>query len=343
LFVIFNESYDKVIRSVNLTVMADYAFALDALVPLIDKLDFQRSPLRKTFYSRLERDILNGCLMPFLTIAINQNPQEKKFGIEDNREELMKLLKTAFVLDGIQRLNTLSRVADKPGFDPSRPIFFNILICESMDRLLYRMVTLNNGQRPMTARHQIEILAKNMLDFSNIPINTVTEKQTRRKSGEAGDDASIAKDTMVKSYMAFISNSVNIDNQKIIESKMDELITDKIMDSDITSREIQFSDVLAFIRKCLSNVYLKEWFMLPNNLIGFSAAMSRNFSSIMYTALDDLVVAISTFESAFKSIEVSTIKLGMARRRMVQYFFENFETLSSLDEYKLLDRISMEI
>lgn len=70
MFRVLDESYDNVIQSVYLTVMADYKFALEPLVPLIDKLDFQRSPLRKLFYSRLEKDIVNGCIMPFLTIAI---------------------------------------------------------------------------------------------------------------------------------------------------------------------------------------------------------------------------------------------------------------------------------
>lgn len=343
MFTVFNESYDEVIRSVYLTVMADYAFALDNLVPLIDKLDFQRSPLRKTFYSRLERDIIDGCIMPFLTIAINKDIKGKKFYTSNNQKELEDLLKSAFVLDGIQRLNTLSRVANKTGFDPSRPIFFNILICGSMDRLLYRMVTLNNGQRPMTARHQIEILAQNMLDFSNIPLDTITEKQSKSNIKRDEGESQVAKDTLIKSYIAYISNSVNIDNQKIIESKMDELITDNIMDSDITSRNVQFSDILHFIKKCMENSFLKAWFLVPNNMIGFSAAMSTAFSCVEDLPLVNLVDAISVFEEAFKSIEVSKIKLGMARRRMVKYYFENYSVLSTLDELKLLNKISMEL
>ena len=50
-----------------------------------------------------------------------------------------------------------------------------------MDRLLYRMITLNNGQKPMTARHQIEILASNIFDFDSLPILSVTEKESKNK------------------------------------------------------------------------------------------------------------------------------------------------------------------
>ena len=71
--------------------------------------------------------------------------------------------------------------------------------------------------------------------------------------------------------------------------------------------------------------------------------MSTSFPYVENLPLAILVDAISVFEEAFKSIEVSKIKLGMARRRMVMYFFENYSVLSTLDELKLLNKISMEL
>ena len=344
MFSVLHESYDRVIRSVNLTVVADYSYALEHLVPLIDKLDFQRSPLRKSFYSRLERDILNGCIMPFLTIAIKHDIEALPFYSDAKYEILQEMLKNAFVLDGIQRLSTLNRVSRNLSLDSSRPIYLSILICNSMDRLLYRMVTLNNGQKPMTARHQIEILADNMLSFDNTPVITITEKQAKDKAfRKNNDEVSVSKENLIKSYIAYISNSVNIDNQKIIESKMDELITDQIMDSTITTRDTQYSDVLHFVNKCMSYEFMKNWFSVLNNLIGFSAAMSTVFCDIDNVSLEELNSSITRFEDAFSSIDVSKIKLGMARRRMVKYFFENYERFSILDTNKLLDKISMEL
>jgi hypothetical protein len=348
MFTVLDESYDHVIQSVSLTVMADYSYALESLVPLINKLEFQRSPLRKAFYSRLERDITNGCIMPFLTIAINKDihTDDTPFYSCNTHEELLSLLKNAFVLDGIQRLNTLNRVSNDENFDSTRPIFLNILICGSMDRLLYRMVTLNNGQKPMTARHQIEVLANNMFDFGKFSILPITEKQTKNKGKSKAtntDKPTMSKDTLIKSYIAYISNSVNIDNQKIIESKMDELITDQIMDSDITTRKIQYSDVLNFISTCMQTPYLNTWFSIPNNIIGFSASASTSFNAIKDISPDELCASLEIFEEAFSSIDVSKIKLGMARRRMVDYFFANYEKFSDLDVNQLLDKISMEI
>lgn len=338
---ILNESFDNVIQSVNLTAMADYEFALEKLVPLIDKLEFQRNPLRKNFYKRLENDILNGCIMPFLTIAINSDIVDRGNPFYKNEDEFITLLENAFVLDGIQRLNTLKRVSTQFDFDSTRPIFFNILICGSMDKLLYRMVTLNNGQKPMTARHQIEVLANNIFDFENLPIISVSEKQV--KSQEKVDETTLNKENLIKAYIAYISNSVNIDNQKIIESKMDELITDQIMDSNITIREIQYHDIIHYVSMCMGNGYLKNWFKIPNNFIGFSAAMSNGFDAIKNVSHNELENAVMLFEDAFSSIDVSKIKLGMARRRMVKYFFENYDKTSCMGNNKLLDTISMEL
>ena len=345
MFKMLNQSYDKVIQSAYLTATADYQFALEKLVPLIDKLDFQRNPLRKSFYERLERDIIDGCIMPFLTIAIKRDTgvNDPPFYSEENEDEFLQLLDEAFVLDGIQRLNTLKRASSKPDFDKTRPIFFNVLICGSMDRLLYRMVTLNNGQKPMTARHQIEVLANNIFDFDHLPVTAVTEKQAKAREKQ-NDETTMNKENLIKAYLAYISASVNIDNQKIIETKMDELITDQIMESNLTSRDAQYTNIIEYVSTCISNSgYLKNWFNIPNNFIGFSAAMASKFDAIQSTAQQDLIDSIELFESAFSSIDVSKIKLGMARRRMVKYFFENYEKFSTMDNNSLLDKISMEL
>ena len=69
--VIYDVIYDDVIDSYYLTASATYDYAVKNFVPLINKLEFQRNPLRKKFQKRLELDILNGCIMPNITLAIH--------------------------------------------------------------------------------------------------------------------------------------------------------------------------------------------------------------------------------------------------------------------------------
>ncbi len=336
---IYDIQYDEVIKSFYLTVGATYDYVVKNLIPLINKLDFQRSPLRKSFYRRLENDILSGCIMPNITLAIKVDGELPKIGelcenyIEEN-------LTNAFVLDGIQRLNTMKGIAENDNFPNNRILYCNILICGSMDRLLYRMITLNNGQKPMTARHQIEILASNIFDFDSLPILSVTEKESKNK--RRSDDV-MSKEVLIKGYLAYISSSVNIDNQKIIESKMIELIAEQIMESNIPEKEGEFKDVIGFISRQLDSCTLKDWFRVPNNFIGFTAAMNKAFSVIQKVDTQELEESIGVFEEAFEAFDVSKIKLGMARRRLVQHFFENYEKLSEYSLNNLIDHISQEI
>lgn len=336
---LYDVQYDEVIKSFYLTTGVDYEYAIKKLVPLINKLDFQRNPLRASFYKRLEEDIQAGCIMPNITIAI------KTEGNMPSREEITKeyidsSLKNAFVLDGIQRLSTLNRI-DPDKLNMNRTLYCNILISDSMDRLLYRMITLNNGQKPMSARHQIEILAGNIFDFDSLPILSVTEKSKNTKKKK--DEESMNKESLIKGYLAYISNSVNIDNQKIIEEKMNELIADKILNSNISSKQGEFQDVINYISEMLEDEYLNNWFKVVNNFIGFTAAMNVVFSQIRVLEKDELKENIMLFEEVFAAIDVSKIKLGMARRRMVKYYFENLSKFSEYGYSELLDAISQEL
>lgn len=336
---IYDVQYDEVIKSFYLTTGVDYEYALKKLVPLINKLDFQRNPLRGSFYKRLEEDIQSGCIMPNITVAIKT---DGKIPCRDDltEEYIDCSLKNAFILDGIQRLTTLSRI-DQSKLILQRTLYCNILISNSMDRLLYRMITLNNGQKPMSARHQIEILAGNIFDFDSLPILSVTEKT--KYSKKKNDEEAMNKENLIKGYLAYISNSVNIDNQKIIEEKMNELIADKILNSNIASKQGEFYDVINFISEMLEDIYLNNWFKVANNFIGFAAAMNIVFPQIRLLTRDELKQNIILFEEVFAAIDVSKIKLGMSRRRMVKFYFEGFSKFSSYGYSELLDIISQEI
>lgn len=336
---IYDVQFDDVIKSYYVTAGIDYEYALKKLVPLIDKLEFQRNPLRASFYKRLEEDIQSGCIMPNITVAIKTS--NMKLTTADVTEKYIDdNLGTAFILDGIQRLNTLNRI-NQFKLDMNRTLYCNILISNSMDRLLYRMITLNNGQRPMSARHQIEILAGNIFDFDSLPILGITEKEKKAKKKK--DEEGMNKESLIKGYLAYISNSINIDNQKIIEEKMNELIADKILNSNIADKNGEFQDVINFISNMLEDEYLYNWFKVVNNFIGFSAAMNIVFNQIQTLGKDALKDSILLFEEVFSAIDVSKVKLGMARRRMVKYYFENYSTFSNYGYSDLLDIISQEL
>ncbi len=63
------------------------------------------------------------------------------------------------------------------------------------------MVTLNNGQKPMTARHQIEILAESIYDFTAYSFKIITEKENFSKYERAFKKADMTINRLLKTNL----------------------------------------------------------------------------------------------------------------------------------------------
>jgi hypothetical protein len=326
---------DKVIDGHVVAATVTYREALDNFLPLIRRLDVQRGVLSGRFYARLDSDIVKGCVMPPITVALVHTFLEKP-----SRDELDAFISgeisNGFVLDGIQRISALSRASSLPDFDEGRTLHVNFLMTSSRDRLLYRMITLNNGQRPMSARHQIEVLSDVFFDFDSVVLKLVSEQGGGRARGS---DAFIKAD-FVKGYMAYLSDSIGIDNQKIIEEKMDELVASKIMESDITTRRVEFADVVDLVVKMSDVEYLRNWIRVQNNFIGFCAGIKSNIHIVGSMPLNLLTNCLQTLERVIDNINVSKVKLGKVRREVVSKYFNKFGEVSAFDEIDLLDEVS---
>lgn len=331
----FDVEYDNVIDSFVVNGVVDYEYALSKLHPLIGRLDIQRDALKSRLYTRLEDDIIRGCVMPTITVAlIDAGHKVKDDGSARNYVE--ENINSAFILDGIQRLNTLGRAAEREGFNPRKKLHVNFILANSRDRLLYRMITLNNGQKAMSARHQIEILADSFFVFDDIEVKLVAEKG----KGRVRAPETFKKADFVKGYIAYLSKSVNIDNQKIIEEKMDELIASRIIESDIPVSRSEFSDVAQVVNRFSEDGFLKEWIRNQNNFIGFCVGCHESIEALNEIPLGEIREIISSYEEALKGINVSKVKAGRVRRETVAKVIEDIEKLIGADEIELLDKIS---
>lgn len=133
---------------------------------MIDRFDAQRKLLDIKFYERLEKDIVNGCMIPPITLAFVSKDMASEKELDIINKYINDNIKEGFILDGIQRINTLFRANELnyEAFPRRSSLLLNIIISESSDMLLYRMITLNNGQKAMSPRHQIEILTKGLFN-----------------------------------------------------------------------------------------------------------------------------------------------------------------------------------
>ncbi|WP_330110592.1 hypothetical protein [Methylophaga thalassica] len=331
---VFDVESDGVIESIVANARADYGYAVENLYPLIGRFDAQRKEQDKKFYQRLERDLVDGCIMPPLTIAFVDDEFSKKIENMDIQTFVNQNISKGYVLDGIQRLNTLNRAKEHDDFDPKRPIYLNIIVAPTEDKLLYRMITLNNGQKPMTPRHQIEILTRELFDFSDYEIDIQTEKE--RASNPIKGAFSLGD--ISKAYLAFLTDEVNNENNKIIGEKMDQIIVGRIMEKKPMSSDLDFKQVLKIIERLVDNDDVKKWLKVSNNLIGFCVGVKSSHKYISEKNTEDFERDISLFEEAFEAINPSKVNVGRYRRQLSQFFIRNLSEFSELDELSLVER-----
>lgn len=323
--IITDSTRDEVIKSAYATGRCQYEYALERLYPLIGRFDEQRKKQSAKFYSRLKADILQGCVMPPITLAFVSSEGSTLNTQADIQTFVSDHIGSGYILDGMQRLNTLHDASLEENFPAGRCIHVNIIITERYDLLLYRMITLNNGQKPMTPRHQIEILTENLLDFVNLENITIqTEKQTEDQIVHGAFrlfDISAA-------YTSFLTNNVNNSNNKIIDEKMNEILVSRVMDSGLADSKVNFAEILALADRLSINKDVKTWMKIQNNLIGFTVGAKKSINDISAAEPLEFSQQLNKFETAFSIINPSKVNVGRYRRELAQEFFGNYCEMS---------------
>ncbi len=271
--------------------------------------------------------------MPPITLAFVDKKMSSSTDADDLQKFANENISDGYVLDGMQRLNTLREASEDEDFDSSRPIYINIIVAERYDFLLYRMITLNNGQKPMTARHQIEMLTKGILDTEKLDIQIITEKETEK----AKPHGAFRQGDVSEAYTAFLTDSVHNQNTKIIESKLDEILVGKVMDSKITESDISFHDVLLAVDHLSANQEARDWLRLGNNLIGFAVGAKESLASLTKYDPEKFASATAVFEKAFESINVSKVNVGKLRRELAMKFVAHIDDYIDTDADSLTE------
>lgn len=322
---------DNVIDSWVLTGYCEYAHAMDVLYPLIDRFEAQRKVQSPAFYERLRRDILAGCIMPPITVAIVASGDEFSRDF-DFQGYINANLNEGYILDGMQRLHNLKAVSEDAGFDGARRLYLSVVIAEKKDMLLYRMITLNNGQKPMSPRHQIEVLTQELFDFQELKMEVQTEKERSerivRGAFNLGD--------ISKGYLAFLTDNLHNDNTRIIAEKMDELIISKIMQAGPVEG-VQFQSVLEMIDRFAGNQTAKNWLKTQNNLIGFCVGVKSSYDSLQVLSADEFARLSDKFDEAFKAINAAKVNLGRFRRELSSKYIRSIERLKDYEVHELIE------
>lgn len=136
---------------------------------ILDNNDLQRRRVKTAnrSYSLLKEDIKIGCVIPPIVLAIFPKKDNESVDIDaDNLKSIIgKFGKDLLILDGLQRTYTILDLLDEvKGMEEillkvnNLPLRVEIYTGISKVGVLYRMLTLNTGQTPMSTRHQIEMI-----------------------------------------------------------------------------------------------------------------------------------------------------------------------------------------
>lgn len=194
----FSWLYDSKVRGVNVAIEISVGDYWDIGREIIDENDFQRRrvSVKGKPYQLLQRDLIDGCVMPPIILAMRQESSAKSSiaqsgyragaSEKDLEAEIFQAFrdKKLLILDGLQRTFTIGDCITQLESDPNaldrfraQKIRLEVYVGLNKMGILYRMLTLNTGQTPMSFRHQIEMLYEDYLDENSLPDGIVVLRE----------------------------------------------------------------------------------------------------------------------------------------------------------------------
>ena len=343
---------DKKLNAYNVIVEISLEEYYNLVKDVIDNNQFQRNRIRasKSIYSLLQNDLNNGCLMPPIVLALNKKIDTKVFSDLDLlKNTIIQDKAHLFILDGLQRTFTVKEVLkDVDLFSSARENALRVEIYLNINRegILYRMLTLNTGQTPMSLRHQIEMIYFDLQgrndDFSLYPD---TEESMVKEIGHYRFSDSIDAFTsfMEQDYLQITREKLlttiksyeklsNIKNERDAFSSLIKTYTlfQRIIEKNISSLSLE--EEVSF-KPFGGNVY--QIFSKSQPMTGFGAAIARLLELEVYDDIDSIANELE--ESSILDIEEGIVrlleilndlknrskKIGNSQRCLFYFFFKN--------------------
>ncbi len=366
---------DKRINSTNLYVEVSFEEYLSFAQKIIQNNNLQRKRVRtsKTVYSLLKEDLKKGCIMPPLVLATTLSDGDNPKLI--NEDSLLKHLKEeadkVLILDGLQRTYTLLDAASeiKDNLDDYNNFLkytlrLEIYIGINKFGILYRMLTLNTGQTPMTIRHQLEMLYKDYLSDENTKIKLVTENSG--KKADPYNNIFLFKN-MIEGFNSFLNRSeLPIDREDLLDNiKVLRNVSEEKVDQDLFCEFLNcYGTVFEKLREATSdrtidNEDMRELeisnvpfgnsvckvFSTSQALTGFGSAIGKLQDYNLIKSISDISSIVEELPNDAKTdwfedllvnldkIKNTSKKIGNSQRMYFHYFFRE---LLNRDGYSFL-------
>lgn len=187
---IISKLLDEKVKSINVQVEMHAKGYVQIAKEIMRNNELQRKRVKNagTIYSLLKSDILEGCLIPPIVLAskLVKIPVVEEIDEMFISGEVLGSRQDLTILDGLQRTYSLLDLFEDPSNQQkleSYVLRVEIYLNITEVGILYRMLTLNAGQTPMSLRHQIEILYSGYAGKSIGGINIIRQKDEVSKKG----------------------------------------------------------------------------------------------------------------------------------------------------------------
>lgn len=354
--------HDSRISATNILVEMTIDEYATLAVDITKKNVFQRRRVgsSKTVYSLLKQDLMRECVIPPVVLALTSASSDFNERELDTFPNHLNANKDHLViLDGLQRTYTildlladLHRTGDTESLSRVLGNKIRVEFYVGLNRIgiLYRMLTLNTGQTPMSLRQQIEILYLDYIESGVEGIELLRETDNR----PANQINQYNFKDVVEGFNAYL------DRDELPIEKSD--ILENISSLEKLSKENQSTDLFRsyisswhkFVEKInhscgdarLSTEYLStnnapfgknalQIFKKPQAMSGFGAAVGKMVDFKTIKDFDDLDQIISDIDlndpedfleeinNSLDWIKMNTKKIGNAQRSYFHYFFRD--------------------
>jgi len=377
--------YDSKVRGVNVALEMTIQEYANLAPAILANNSFQRRRVQSKgkVYHLLGRDIMDGCVIPPLILAVTSAAagttkdvldqvnragslsDEAKASLETHITEAIES-KALIILDGLQRTYTIqdcTREATHTSSDIrflEQCIRLEVYVGLNKSGILYRMLTLNTGQTPMSFRHQIEILYHDYIEKNDLPdnIKIFRESDSQRARGKE----SYTYQAVCDMYYAFTTGNPKSVGKEVLIDKLKEMdfIEDYTPSSGdmldllkVYNRLIKQVDLLAPAWQAHANTLLDEGvdpfgtniysiFTKVQPMCGFGAECHRLIKLGIFTSLSEIegVITRTRFAEApegclaellkiLDEIKTDSKKIGDSQRLYFQLLFRMLLTPTS--------------
>ena len=322
------------------------------------EFEIQRRREKHKAYKRLEQDVRDGALLPSITLAIKIDRVDDFLPLvkDQNFEPLIRALSVpgqVHILDGLQRtyiLNDLFRSGVE--FKEGQTVLVEFWLEKELRNLIYRIIVLNAGQKPMSMRHQVELLfttIKTRLE-SEIPD---FEIYMERDEGRRNRPRKYALDRLATAYQCFVTKTPEVKRENLVAQKLVEEDLLSANEEELSGQFDKFKTFLAFYADLDDEVYRvyerdTAWLGSENVMSSFFAAIS-DFSSnsqrqnrvqsackqmlvlLQKSQVGDDPLGRATLQEIIQGFNTRKVNVGFATRKLLtagfkEYFRDEGET-----------------